>query len=79
MSVSKENTKRSLKVEYKTAYDTAGDFPSLGDFTKTFNDVSENAPLESLKGGINALFGVTAYRNAPYKLYIVETSELVTN
>lgn len=77
MSVSKENTKRSLKVEYKTSYDTVGDFPYLEAFSKTLNDVSENASLASLNGGIAALFGVTAYRDAPYKLYIVETSEIL--
>ena len=78
MSTERNGIKRSLKVEYKTAYDTNGDFPYLGDFSKTFNDVSENASLDDLKTGINALFGVTAYRDAPYKLNIIETSELVT-
>jgi len=78
MSVERNGLKRTLKVEYKTAYDTAGDFPALIDFSKTFSDVSETASLDSLKGGVKALFGVTAYRDAPYKVYIVETSELVT-
>lgn len=78
MSTVKVGTKRSLKVEYKTTYDTNGDFPGLGDFSKTFSDVSESASLADLQNGVAALFGVTSYRIAPYKVMIVETSELVT-
>lgn len=79
MAVTKNNTKYTVRVEYKTAYDTAGDFPSLQNYSQTFSNVKETATAEQLQAFANVLMGLTIYNGAPYKVTLIDTSELVTN
>ena len=77
MSVTRENTVRNgVRVEYKTSYDTLGDYPNLSDYSQTFTNVKSTATFEQLKGYADALMSFSEYGLAPYKVMLVETSEL---
>ena len=79
MAVTRNGTTKSgVRVEYKTEYDTNGDFPSLEDYSQTFTNVKAEATIEQLKGYADALMSFVKYSGAPYKVTLVETSELVT-
>ena len=73
----KNGSKYVVKVEYKVDYDTAGDFPTLGDYTQTFSNVSETATAAQLKDFADTLMSLTVYAEAPYKVFIIDTAELV--
>lgn len=78
MSVSKESTGVSLKIDYKPAYDTSGnlDYPS---WSQTFSAIKETATLQQQRDFVVALASLTEYYDAPYRVLQVETSELVVN
>ena len=78
MAVTKNGTKYVVRVEYKTSYDTNGDFPTLTNYSQTFPNVKETATVEQLKAFANALMSLTIYNGAPYKVYLIDTAELVT-
>ena len=77
MSVSKTNTKYAVKVEYKPDYDTNGEFPTLAAYSQTFSNVKETATVDQLKAYADALMCLTVYKDAPYKVYIIDTGTLV--
>ena len=77
MAVSKENTKYSVQIIYKTEYDTAGDYPDLPDYTGTFTKVKETANITQLLTYAQALMNLTAYKDAPYRVDFVEKGTLV--
>lgn len=75
MAVSKEGTKYAVRVIYKAAWDEEG---SLGcdDYSQTFTQVKEDATPEQLKNFADALMSLTIYHNAPYKVELLEVSQL---
>lgn len=77
MAVTKNGTKYAVKVEYKTEYDTTGDFATLPAYSQTFGKVSESATVEQLKNFADILMGLTIYRGSPYKVYLIDTANLV--
>lgn len=77
MAVTQENTKYTVRVEYKTSYDTVGSFPNLGDYSQTFSNVKETATPAQLKAFADALMSLTIYSGAPYKVTLIDTSELM--
>ena len=76
MAVTKTNTKYAVKIEYKTEYDTNGEFPSLTNYSQTFSNVKETATIDQLKAYADALMSLTIYRSAPYKVYLIDTGTL---
>ena len=77
MAVTKNGTKYVVRVEYKTSYDTNGDFPSLQNYSQTFSNVKETATVAQLKAFADTLMSLTIYGNAPYKVHLINTSDLV--
>lgn len=77
MAVTLENYRDQLKVDYKTSYDTAGDFPDLGDYGQTFSYVREAASYDVKAAMVRALMSLTVYDSAPYKIMLVRTGELI--
>ena len=77
MAVILENVRDQVKVDYKTAYDTAGDFPNLGDYGQTFSYVDEDASNDVKAAMVRALLSLTVYDSAPYKIKLVSTGELL--
>ena len=77
MPATQENTKYAVRVEYKSAYDTLGDFPTLADYSQTFSNVKETATVAQLKAFADTLMSLTIYGNAPYKVHLINTSDLV--
>ena len=76
MATTKTNTKYTVKVEYKTEYDTNGEFPTLANYSQSFSHVKETATIEQLKAFADALMSLTVYRHAPYKVYLIDTGTL---
>ena len=77
MAVILENVRDQVKVDYKTAYDTGGDFPFLGDYGQTFSYVREAASNDVKAAMVRALLSLTVYDEAPYKVMLVRTGELL--
>lgn len=77
MAVTETDIRDQIRVEYKTDYDTTGDFPTLDDFQQTFSYVKENATLAQKKAYADALMTLTVYKGAPYVVKLISTGELV--
>lgn len=77
MAAEKSGTREQVKVEYKVDYDVNGDFPNVPDFSFTLGYVKETATLDQKKAMADALVSLTIADGAPYKVYIVETSQIV--
>ena len=78
MAVTQANTKYAVKVEYKSEFDTSGEL-NLPDYNQTFNKVKESATVEQLKAFADALMNLTIYKGAPYKVSLIDTSNLVVS
>lgn len=76
MSVSKSDTKYIVKVDYKPSYDITGNL-TLDSFSQTFSKINENATPAQIKAFADALMSYTIYRDAPYRVTLIDTSELV--
>ena len=74
--LARTNNTYSVKVIYKPEYDTAGLF-ELDSLNLTFSKVKETATDEQLRNFAVALMSLTVYKDAPYKIFIVDTGELV--
>lgn len=79
MAVILANTRDQLKADYKTSYDTAGDFPFLGDYGQTFSYVREAASYDVKAAMVRALLSLTVYDSAPYKIKQVTTGDLIND
>lgn len=80
MATTKNGTKYAVRVTYKPEYDTLGEFPRLTEsYSQTFGQVKETATIEQLKAYADALMSMTIYRGAPYKVSLIDTSELVVS
>ena len=77
MAVTKTATKYAVKAEYKTTYDTEGEFPALTNYAQTFSNVKESATVEQLKNFVDTLLSLTVYNGAPYQVKLVDTSTLI--
>ena len=77
MAVTKNDTTFAVKIEYKKAYDTLEEFPTLNDYSQTFTNIKEAATVDQIKAFADALMSLTIYRGAPYKVKLVDTSDLV--
>ena len=78
MAVSKNSSKYAVKVDYKPDYDITGDFATLKAYSQTFSNIKESASVDDIKAFADALMNLTIYRGAPYKVYLVDTSNLLT-
>ena len=76
MAVTKDYTTYAVKIEYKPSYDTSGNL-DLTAYSQIFSHVSESATVDQLKAFADALMSLTVYANAPYRVSLVDTSELV--
>lgn len=77
MAVTLENIRDQVKADYKTIYDTVGDFPNLGDYGQTFSYVDEDASNDVKAAMVQALLSLTVYDQAPYKILLVRTGQLI--
>lgn len=77
MAVILANLRDQVKADYKTSYDTAGDFPNLGDYGQTFSYVDEDASNDVKAAMVRALLSLTVYDQAPYKILLVRTGQLI--
>lgn len=77
MAVTQENTFYAVKIEYKPSFDTTGNL-TLPAYSQTFSKINENATAEQIKTFADAAMALTVYHNAPYKVSLVNTGELVT-
>lgn len=78
MAITKSGTKWAAKVEYKPEYDNLGQFPNLTDnYSQTFSYIKEGASVDDVKAFVDALMSLTIYNGAPYKVRLIDTSELV--
>ena len=76
MAVQKEATRYQIKAVYKTNFDPTGTL-QLADWSQTFSYVDEQATPAQLLAFGQALAGLTVYREAPYRIQLVDTSTLV--
>ena len=76
MAVTKGFPKYVVKVEYKPSFDTTGTL-NLPAYSQNFSKVKETATPQQLKDFIDALMSFTIYRDAPYKVSLIDTAELV--
>ena len=78
MAVNQENRKYAVKVEYKPEFDLDGEL-NLPSYSQTFSKVKESATTEQLKAFADALMSLTIYRDAPYKVSLIDTTELIVD
>lgn len=71
----KQNQRYVVRVTYKPEFDTTGTL-DLEAYTGTFSKVKEDATVDQLKAFADALMSLTIYRDAPYKIELVDTSTL---
>lgn len=76
MAVTLEDNVYAVKVEYKPAFDTTGNL-NLPAYAQTFAQVKESATPEQLKAYVDALMSLTVYRDAPYKVSLIDTASIV--
>lgn len=75
-TVNTANTKYYVRVDYKPEYDTTGEL-NLPAYSQTFTKVKETATYAQLKAFADALMNLTIYKGAPYKVTLIDTSNLV--
>lgn len=75
MAAVKADTTYSLKVVYKTSYDTTGEL-NLPSQNVTLGQVKETATMDQLKEFAKAVMDFTVYYEAPYVTQLIETSTL---
>lgn len=78
MAVEAANTRTTAQFEYKETYDDSGGL-GYSDYSKTVGYVSETATNDQIYAGVQALFSITIYHNAPYKVNRTDKSELINN
>ena len=76
MSVTRENQKYMVRVDYRESYDLSGQL-GLGNYSQTFTKVKETATNEQLLNFAIALMSLTVYNGAPFKVKLIDTSDLI--
>lgn len=76
MATIKNGEKYSVKVEYKPEYDETGEL-NLDAYNQTFSKVKEAATLEQLRQFAVGLMSLTEYADAPYRIRLIDTGELI--
>ncbi len=76
MAAEATNTRTTAQFEYKESYDDSGGL-GYSDYSKTVGYVKETATNTQIFDGVTALFSITIYHNAPYKVYRTDKSQLI--
>ena len=78
MAVYEDNQRYTVRIEYKPSFDPTG-LLTLPAVTVTLTKIKETATPQQIKECADALMNLTVYRNAPYKVSLIDTTEIVND